>query len=257
MSKKSLKARWADGERVLGTWCAFGCATAVEMSGGIGYDYVCLDLQHTAISEGQLPDMIRAIDLGGSVPIVRAAWNDAAGLMRILDAGAMGVIVPMVNSAEDARAAVAACRYAPTGIRSFGPLRVGLREGPTYFQRANDEIAVLAMIETAEAAAALDEILEVPGLDGLYIGIFDLSVSLGLPPGNNDGTPEFDAVINGVLEGCRRKGIVAACHSSADAAAMRIEQGFQMVTVTADFLAMRGALIEHLADARAALERTE
>ena len=251
MSKTPLKDRWKAGETTIGGWCFLGGATVAEAVGAVGFDYVGIDMQHGTIPYGEMVNMVRAIDLGPSAPVVRAPWNDPSILGRILDAGAMGVIVPMINSAGDARRAVDACRYAPDGSRSFGPVRVGLREGPDYLKRANEEIAVLPMIETVEALEALDDILAVDGLDGVYVGIFDLSLAMGLPPGNNDGEPAFDAALQKILAGCEKAGVVAACHSTPDAAALRVEQGFQMVTASADMTAIRGAMAGHLEAARA------
>ena len=149
----------------------------------------------------------------------------------------MAIIVPMIETADDAKAAVLASRYAPEGQRSFGPIRAGLRDGASYFGSANENIFVIPMIETAAALRNLDDILAVDGIDAVYVGPFDLSISLGLPPRNNDGEEAFDDALVRVVDGCRQVGIIPAIHSDPKLATTRLEQGFRMVTCGIDFAA--------------------
>jgi 4-hydroxy-2-oxoheptanedioate aldolase len=169
---------------------------------------------------------------------VRVPWNEPGIIGRVLDAGALGVIVPMIQSADDARRVVDACLYPPAGRRSFGPVRVGLRDGPAYFANANGRVAVIPMIETADALSEVDAIAAVPGVDALFVGPFDLSVALGLPPGDNDGEPAFDAAISKVASAARAAGVATAVLSNAKVAPRRVAQGFQMISTTTDINAL-------------------
>lgn len=232
MSK--LKSRWAAGEVTLGAWCMIPGALTAEALGGCGFDWVLVDMQHGCMDYETALAMIRAIDLTGAIPVVRVPWNDPGIIGRVLDAGALGVIIPMIQTPDDARRAVEACRYPPAGRRSFGPVRVGLRDGPTYFATANDRVLVIPMIETVEALASVDEIAAVPGVDALFVGPFDLSIALGLPPGDNDGKPAFDDAIARIARAAAGAGVATAVLSNPAVAPLRIRQGFQMISVTTD-----------------------
>jgi 4-hydroxy-2-oxoheptanedioate aldolase len=153
---------------------------------------------------------------------------------RALDAGALAVIVPMVNSADDARAAVAACRYPPLGSRSYGPVAAISRYSDDYARAANEIVCCLVMIETVDALENLDEILSVPGIDGVYVGPVDLSVTLGLPPRPDNSDPVFLDAIDRILAACEQGGIVPAIHADERLAAGWIERGFRMITVGYD-----------------------
>lgn len=237
----SLKSRWTSGEVTLGAWCMIpGALTAEALARG-GFDWVLIDMQHGCMDYETALAMIRAIDLTPAIPIVRVPWNDPGIIGRVLDAGALGVVVPMIQTPEDARRAVDACLYPPAGRRSFGPVRVGMRDGPGYFGEANARVAVISMIETAEALASVEEIASVPGVDALFVGPFDLSVALGLPPGDNDGKPAFDDAIGKISAAARRAGVATAVLSNAKVAPLRIEQGFQMISVTTDIAALTAA----------------
>ena len=237
----SLKARWAKGDVTFGAWCMMPGAMGTEILGRQGFDWVLIDMQHGCMSYETALDMIRALDQTPVVPIVRVPWNDPGIIGRMLDAGALGILVPMIQTVDDARRAVEACLYPPLGRRSFGPVRVGLRDGPGYVQSANARVAVIPMIETTEALDAVDEIAAVPGVDALFVGPFDLSIALGLPPGDNDGKPAFDAAIEKVATAAKRTGKATAVLSNPRVAPLRIRQGFQMISVTTDSVALGAA----------------
>ena len=246
----SLKALWRKGGVAHGSWLTIPSSFSAEVVARVGFDYVCIDLQHGLASYENAVHMLQALNLGGAAPVVRVPWNEQGIIGRMLDAGAMSIVVPMVNSAAEARAAVAACRYAPVGTRSFGPIRAFMQEGPRYFAEANAEVACIPMIETAEALERLDAILDVPGIDAVYVGPSDLSITLGLPPGNNDERPEFTKALERVVAACRARGIVSGIHASAALAARRREQGFRMITVSSDQLALGDAARADLRRAR-------
>jgi 4-hydroxy-2-oxoheptanedioate aldolase len=246
----SLKALWRRGEVAHGSWLTIPSSFSAEVVARAGFDYVCIDLQHGLAGYESAVLMLQALNLGGAAPVVRVPWNEPGIIGRMLDAGAMSIVVPMVNSPAEARAAVAACRYAPVGARSFGPIRAFMQEGPRYFADANAEVACIPMIETVEALEHLDAILDVPGIDAVYVGPSDLSITLGLPPGNNDERPEFGRALERVVSACGKRGIVPGIHASAALAARRREQGFRMITVSSDQLALGDASRADLRRAR-------
>ncbi len=242
----AMKEKWARGESTVGGWCTIGSSFSAEVMGRAGFDFVCVDNQHGVNDYASTVPMLQAIDLGGSTPIVRVPWNEPGIIGKMLDAGAMGIVVPMVNSVAEAKAAVRACRYAPDGARSFGPARASMRtEG--YFDGANEAIACVPMIETVQAVAALDDILGVPGIDAVYVGPADLSVTMGLPPGNNDDDPGFVDALRTVVDACERHGVVAGIHSTPSLVRTRLDMGFRMVVATSDVVAMRAGLAQAMA----------
>ncbi len=247
----SLRAKWAAGDETLGLWLSVPSFVSAEITARVKVDYVCVDTQHGVIDEQTAASMVQAIELSGGTPIVRVPWNDPGIIGKTLDAGAHGVIVPMVNTRAEAEAVVRSARYAPDGGRSWGPVMVGMRHADNRAWAA-ETIAVIPMIETAQAIANLDEILSVPGIDAIYVGPADLGVSLGLEPSGNEGKPVFDDALATIVEACRRHGIVPGIHATGPLTPLRREQGFRMITVTSDGLALRAGYASELAAAREA-----
>lgn len=247
MGTKYLRARWGDGTKpTVGAWCVIGNEMIAETVADMGYDYIGIDMQHGIIDFDMTVRMIRAINLGDSVAVVRVPRNEPAIIGQVLDAGAMGLIAPMTNNKADVEQLVEHARYRPLGKRSFGPLRVRMREGSDYRLRANDEVALLPTIETKEALDNIEEIVSVPGIDGVYVAVAKLSFDIDLPPDENDGVEIFDEALKKIVAACDNAGIIAACHSSPVAAVTRGEQGFRMITAVTDYdtleLEMRGPL---------------
>lgn len=236
---RSLNTRWRDGDVTLGMWLMTPGADTAEALAPLGFDYLCIDQQHGLIGDADALAVLRAVRTAAATPIVRVASNDAAAIGRALDAGALGVVVPMVNTVEEAQRAVAACRYAPRGTRSFGPTRATLVHGSDYANWADAEVSCIPMIETVSAIEHLDAILAVEGVDAAYVGPSDLGVSMGLGAGVDHDDDRFRDALQAVLEGCARHGVVPGIHASPEVAARRVEQGFRMVTVTADVRALQ------------------
>ena len=252
MRDNLLRERWEAGEAALGAWLSIPDPFCAELVARTEFDYVCVDCQHGQIGYSSLPSMLQAINLGTATPIVRVPWNEPGIIGKSLDAGARAVIIPMVNTRAQAEAAVAACRYAPDGSRSYGPTRVIRQEGADYYAGANADTAVIPMIETREALDNIDDILSVPGIDAIYVGPADLSISLGIQPGNNDGDPVFDEAYSRILAACERHGVIPGCHTVASLGPKRLEQGWRMVTVHNDVLGVIRAAAEDLASSRGA-----
>lgn len=250
---ESLKLRWQRGEVTLGAWCMIPSSLTAEILAKGGFDWVLIDMQHGCMDYQTAVEMIRAIDLAGITPMVRIPWNEPGIIGRMLDAGAMGIVAPMINSAGEAQSLVDACRYPPIGKRSLGPIRVGARDGMGYVAGANDRVAVVPMIETAEALAGVEDIAAVPGVDALFVGPFDLSFSLGLRPGDNDGEPKFDHAIARVNAAARSNGVATAVLSTAALAPLRAAQGFRMISVITDSSALAAAAHASLSLARGAI----
>jgi 4-hydroxy-2-oxoheptanedioate aldolase len=214
-----------------------------------GWDSLVVDMQHGMIDYQVMVTMLQAISTTATVPLVRVPWNDPAHIQKALDAGAYGIVCPMINNRAEAERFVGAMRYAPLGYRSSGPIRAALYGGADYHAKANDIVIAFGMIETSEAIDKLDEILSVKGLDAVYIGPSDLSISYGHPPGGDKPDEWMIAALNKVLAACKRHGVVPGIHCLAPSYAKRmIEMGFMFITVGGDtrFLtaANQGALQE-------------
>jgi 4-hydroxy-2-oxoheptanedioate aldolase len=249
MTIPSLKDRWGSGP-VLGAWMFLREPMTAEAAARAGYDYVVVDMQHGIASESEMLAMIQATEAAGAIPVVRVAHNDPTSIGRALDAGALAVIVPMVNDPESAAAAVAACRYAPEGSRSYGPVAAISRYSDDYARVANRTVACIIMIETKEAVERIDSILAVPGIDGVYVGPVDLSLTLGLPPGTDHEHEGFASAIRSIVEACERHGIVPGIHAEAALAAKWRAAGFRLITVGYDQFAVLAGLRSDLAQAQ-------
>jgi 4-hydroxy-2-oxoheptanedioate aldolase len=236
----TLRELWDRGEVTVGGWCTLPSAFSAELMARCGFDWLCIDTQHGLIGYDQLVVMLQAVAITGTPAFVRVPWNQPDHLMKALDAGAQGVIVPMVNSAEEARAAVAACRYPPDGYRSWGPIRASLGVPGYSPSSANQRVVVAVMIETPAGVAAADEIVAVPGVDAVYIGPNDLAVTHGLEPGGDTSRPERARPIEAVLEACVRRAVVAGIHcASLEIARHWGDKGFRMLNVNSDALFLR------------------
>ncbi len=243
-----LRTKWANGHDTLGAWLSIPSSVSAEAAARQPFDYICIDTQHGAVDYQSSISMIQAIELGGGIPIARVPWNEPGIIGKTLDAGCHGVIVPMVNTREQAEAVVRSARYAPAGSRSWGPTLVGMRHTDNR-SWADEHIAVIPMVETVEALKNLDDIVSAPGVDAVYVGPADLAISLGLGHAGNDGQPVFDQALAAIVAACRRHGVVPGIHASGALAATRREQGFRMITIASDILALKDGMAAEIAAA--------
>jgi 4-hydroxy-2-oxoheptanedioate aldolase len=246
MSK--LKDVWASGNAAVNGWLSLPGSHLAEVMAHQGWDSLTIDLQHSSIDVAAAVPMLQAMAASDVTPIVRVPWNEPSVMMRVLDAGAYGIICPMINNRADAERFVAACRYPPEGIRSNGAYRGMIVGGAGYLDSANDEIATFAMIETREGVANLKEIAETPGLDAIYIGPTDLAFSHGHPPKHDNFEGPVADLIAQIREGAHAVGIRAGVHATrTDYAAKMIEDGFDLVTPTSDLRMIQSAAPDVLA----------
>ncbi len=231
MRANPVKQAWREGRAVVNGWLAIPSGYSAEVMGHAGFDVVTIDTQHGMMGFDAALGMIQALSATPAVPFARVTSNDPPAVMRLLDAGAYGIICPMVSTPEEAKGFVDACRYPPTGNRSFGPARGVLYGGPDYFAHANEEIVTLAMIETAEGLENLEAIVATEGLDGIYVGPNDLCLALGMPPVAESTEAVVREATARVVAACKAAGKVTGVFcSSGPAAAERVAQGFMMVT---------------------------
>lgn len=245
MIKNGIKRLWADGKPALNGWLSIANSFSAEIMAAQGYDSITIDMQHGIVGyDGAVP-MLQAMRASGVTPMVRVPWLDPADIMKALDAGAYGVICPMINTRAEAEQLVSYVRYPPAGVRSFGPSRALFSTGTGYADEADDEMICLAMIETAEAFENLEDILATPGLDGVYIGPADLTLGLQgrkYAPGFDRREPEMVQAIKHILERARSAGKRAALHNgTAEYAAEAVNWGFDLVTVSNDVRLLAGA----------------
>jgi 4-hydroxy-2-oxoheptanedioate aldolase len=241
----AVRRRWQAGEPAIGAWCSIPSALSAEVVAQAGFDFVCVDLQHGLADLGSAAAMLQAISLTGADPLVRVPANEPWLIMRALDLGAAGVIVPLVGSADEAARAAGACRYPPAGIRSWGPVRVASTRA-TDAAACNARVLCLPMIETQEGVANLEAICAVPGVDGIYIGPSDLALSHGLAPG-----PELEALLARIVATARQCGLPAGIHVRTGAAAReRAEAGFLLAGIATDRELLWRASLGELAAAR-------
>ena len=255
---KRLRAKWDSGEAVFGIWAGIPTSLTAELGAIAGYDYVCADLQHGLVDEATMISMFQAIHGTGAAPLARLAWNEPHLIMRALDVGAAGVILPLIDNAGEAARAVEACRYPPHGRRSYGPVRAQLVIGSGSTDDLNAASLCIAMIETREGLDNLDEIAATPGLDGLYIGPADLAIALGLPPRPLVGEageerPELAEAIERIRRACEANGLIAGIQcGSGRAAKYYAGTGFGLITVGVDTNIFRAAISSELSAARGA-----
>lgn len=245
-----LREKWRSGGTAFGAWAALPSGFAAELMCVAGVDYVCIDQQHGLIDYDGAIEMLRAIEGRGTVALTRVPANQAWMIGRALDAGIQGVVVPMVSTAEEARAAVAACRYAPRGIRSFGPVRASMVANSRDIAVVGDEPVCFVMVETREGVDNVDAIAAMPGLDGIYIGPADLALGLGLPPNLDKQEPEHVAAVERILAACKRHGVIAGIQTGSGKSARKYaDQGFQLVTFTKDSSLLPAAVEREVAAA--------
>ena len=234
--KTRLIDTWAAGKAAVNGWLAIPNTVTAELTARADLDSVTVDLQHGLIDYQAALSMLQAVSASGVTPLARAPWLEPGIIMKLLDAGALGIICPMINTAEDAENLVRYTRYAPRGVRSFGPTRAAVIYGAQFWAQANDTVVTLAMIETTEALENLDAIVSTPDLSGVYIGPSDLSLSMGHTPKLDHDQPEVLAAIGRICEAAHRAGIKAGIHClSPGYAKTMIEAGFDLVTVGSDF----------------------
>jgi 4-hydroxy-2-oxoheptanedioate aldolase len=251
MATNPIREIWAGDRPAFGLWSVMPGTIGAEILAKAGADYVCVDQQHGVIDYGSMAPMFQAIRAGGAAPITRVLSNDPFLIMKALDAGSWGVIVPLVNSAEDAARAVSACRYPPQGIRSFGPVLAADVIGSRDPEELGGKVVCLVMVETREALERVGEIAATPGLDGIYIGPSDLALSLGLPPTLEIMEGEHAEAVERIREACHRNGIAAGIHSpSGEWARRHAQAGFDLITVASDAPLLRAAAGQEMATAR-------
>lgn len=245
MTPNKLKAIWAEGRSSINGWLSIANSFTAEIMAAQGYDSIGIDLQHGAVDYQDALAMLQAMRASNVVPLVRVPWLEPGIIMKALDAGAYGVICPMINTAEQAARLVSYMRYPPVGQRSFGPTRANFSAGANYAAEANGEILAFAMVETAEAMANLDAIAATPGLDGIYVGPADLTFSLSegrLTPAFDREEPEMIDALHKIVAACKAHGIRAALHcGTPDYAARAVGWGFDMTTVSNDVRLLAGA----------------
>ena len=252
MRENRLRTLWKDDQAAVNGWLAIPNSFSAEVMAHQGWDTLTIDLQHGVIDYQAMVTMLQAISTTATVPIVRVPWLEPSALMKALDAGAYGVICPMVNTREDAQKLVAYTNYAPKGGRSFGPVRALLYGGADDAERANETIVRFAMIETAQALDNLDAILSVEGIDAIYIGPSDLSLSLGCRPVFDDVDPPVAQAIDHILARAQAHGVKAGIHNGAPEVALaRVAKGFRFVTVGSDARLMAAGSQQVLSKMRA------
>jgi 4-hydroxy-2-oxoheptanedioate aldolase len=223
------------GEPSIGTWLTLPSSTSAAFMARTAFDWLTIELEHTPITLETAATCFSIIAGAGKVPLVRVPWNNGENIKRVLDCGAFGIVVPMVNTREEAEAAVAAARYQPLGKRTIGGQLPGVNfdtDAATYRASANEEILVVVMLEQVEAVENADEILSVPGIDAFFIGPNDLHNSLGKPPAFDSDAPEFTQAIEHLLKMGKKHNVPAGLHViDAAAAQKRMAQGFQFIAV--------------------------
>ena len=235
MRENRLRSLWQTGQAAVNGWLTLPGSFSAEVMAHQGWDALTIDLQHGAIDYPAMVGMLQAISTTDTVPVVRVPWLEPGIVMKALDAGAYGLVCPMVNSADDAARLVAYTHYPPRGTRSFGPVRASLYGGTDYAERADETIVVFAMIETAQALDRLDAILAVEGLDAIYVGPSDLSLALGCKPEFDDVEPVVAQAIDHIVARAAAHGVVAGIHNGRpDVARARIAKGYRFVTLGSD-----------------------
>lgn len=252
MRENNIRTIWANGGTVINGWLAIPSSISAELMALQDWDSICIDLQHGAIGYETAITMLQAISTTNKTPIIRVPANESGIIGKVLDAGAYGVICPMVNTAAEAAAFVRACRYHPQGQRSVGPLRASLYAGADYVKNANSTVLTMPMIESAEAVRNLDAILATPGLDSVYVGPSDLSVSMNESAGFDPMFPEVLKAVELIAERASKAGVMPGIHVGSVAYGKRCrDMGYRLITYLSDFRMLQQAATRGIAAMRA------
>ncbi len=252
MRNNWVREKLQAGESTVGILMGLGSPSVAELLAHAGYDWLAVETEHNALDAAQVEHMLMALNATEAIPIVRLPSDDPVGIQRALDIGAMGVLVPMIKTAAQAQAIVAATRYPPEGIRGFGPLRAShyAMDYEDYLARSNDNVLVVLMLETREAIDDLEAITEVPGVDAMLMGLWDLSLSYGLNPIEMP-FPELDAAIERALEVGRKNNVAMGIGAgSPQELRQRLDQGFRFMVYGTDYLLLSGAARQGIAEFR-------
>ncbi len=235
MRVNRLRELWEAGSPVINGWLSIASSFSAETMAHQGFDSLTIDLQHGVVDYKDMVTMLQAISTTATMPLVRVPWLEPGAIMKTLDAGAYGIICPMISTRAEAQQLVAYTHYPPHGARSMGPARGTLYGGPDYAANANSTIVAFAMIETAEAVENIDQILSVEGLDAIYIGPSDLSLALGCKPSFDALEPKAAQAVDHVLARAKAHKVIAGIHNGGpEAAKERVAKGFQFVTIAGD-----------------------
>jgi 4-hydroxy-2-oxoheptanedioate aldolase len=240
---------WAEGKAVINSWLGVPSSFSAEVMAHAGWDSLVVDMQHGMIEYQTMVTMLQGISTTDTVPLVRVPWNDPAHIQKALDAGAYGIICPMINNKAEAEKFVSSMRYAPLGSRSSGPIRASLYGGADYHAKANDIVVAFGMIETVEAMENLDQILSVKGFDAVYVGPSDLSISMGYAPGGDKPDQWMMDALKKIVDACKRHNVQPGLHCGAPAYAKKAtEMGFTFVTVGGDTAFVRAGAAAAVAE---------
>ena len=250
--KNNVREIWAKDRAVVNGWLSIPSTVTAEIKARAGFDSLTVDLQHGLNDYQSALTLLQTVSIGESTPLARVPWLEPGIVGKLLDAGAAGLICPMINSAEEAAALVRYSLYAPEGERSFGPTRAIFEHGSDYATEANKQIVTLAMIETTRALEELDAIVATPGLTGVYIGPSDLSLSMGYTPKLDQDEPAVVAAIERILATAKGAGLRAGIHCLAPSYAKKmIDLGFDLVTLGSDIRLLSSATAAALEEVRA------
>jgi len=239
VAREKLKA----GQSTLGCFLGLGSPNVAELLSHAGFDWLVIETEHSALDTSQVEHMLMAIKGTEAVPLVRLPSGDPVFIQRAVDIGAMGIVIPLVRSANEAKAIVRATRYPPEGTRGFGPLRAAnyMLDSRDYFYRANENLLVVLIVETREAIENLEAIAAVSGVDALYLGPFDLCLSLGLDPMKQPHV-EVERIIERMLEIGKQSNVAIGIHAmSPDQLQRRQSQGFRMISYSTDYMMLADA----------------
>jgi 2-keto-3-deoxy-L-rhamnonate aldolase RhmA len=242
--KNELKRRLHKNEQVYGTWITIESPMVTEMLSTLGFDYFVFDTEHSPLDIYKSQTLMQAMRNEMTTPIIRVWWNDIVAIKRALDVGAYGVLVPWVNTREEAEIAVKATRYAPEGLRGCGPRRASMFD-PDYYETANEEILVICQIETKKAVENIEDIMSVEGVDVSYIGPADLSASYGFL--GNQSHPDVQQAINKVFEATKAAGKAAGIHmGSGKTIQDRINGKYNMITIGNDLIYLKNGVLNQM-----------